>query len=89
MSLRRAQACSEGSRPLRGASRTPTTAGLPRGRGRTCAARCIHINARRRDTTGPGMPGPYRSTIVYKNTAVDGLARQRRCGLFYVGISSS
>ncbi len=82
MSLRLAQACSEGSR-------TPTTAGLPRGRGRTCAARSIHINARRRDTTGPGMPGPYRSTIAYKSTAVDDLARQRRCGLFYVGISNS
>ena len=80
MSLRRAQACSEGSR-------TPTTAGLPRGRGRTCAARCIHINARRRDTTGPGVPGPYCD--INKNTAVDDLARQRRCGLFYVGISSS
>jgi hypothetical protein len=35
------------------------------------------------------MPGPYRSTIAYKNTAVDDLARQRRCGLFYVGISNS
>ena len=23
------------------------------------------------------MPGPYRSTIAYKNTAVDDLARQR------------
>ena len=31
--------------------------------------------------------GPYCD--INKSTAVDGLARQRRCGLFYVGISSS
>ena len=69
MSLRRAQACSEGSK-------TSTTSGLPRGRGRTCAAHCIHINARRRDTTGPGMPGPYRD--IYAKSAVPGNCRGRR-----------
>ena len=35
----------------------------------------------------PGMPGPYCD--INKSTAADDFARQRRCGLFYAGISSS
>ena len=45
---------------------------MPHGRGRTCAARCLSAGSRLPYTTGPGMPGPYRSVTTKKQAARPG-----------------